>query len=183
MAKRLRNKQGAIVALELAAEEMAHVLGVEVDDLASWTKTIPPYAKAKGEVIYRVRNVEELNHLKKRVTLLRTRMNEDAVASVEKAGLLDAYSALASDCPSGITAHVWRSYALIVLMQIRYGKMLDAKELAERAGLTKADGSPDVSMAEKHIRLLQGVHKLRIGKDKWEGQWEHEGLPEAWRGT
>src|ERR1035437_1705380 len=120
MAKRLRNKQGAIVALELSAKEMAHVLGVEIEDLSGWTKAIPPYAKAKGEIIYRVHNVEELNHLKKRVMLLRTRMNEDAVANVEKAGLLDAYSALASDCPSGITAHVWRSYALIVLMQVRY---------------------------------------------------------------
>lgn len=183
MAQRLRNKEGVIVALELDTQEMAHILGVTEEDLTSWSKAIPPYAQAKGSLVYRVRNIDELNHIKKRVMLLRTRMSEETVKGVEEAGLLDAYASLATDCPAGITAHVWRSYALIVLMQIRYGKMIDEQELAERAGLINAEGKLDVEMAKKHIRLLCGIHKLRVGKDKWEGQWEHDGLPEAWRGA
>jgi hypothetical protein len=187
MAKRLRDKDGNIVAIELGQEEMAHTIGVEVEDLLQWTISVPPHTKRDDETIYRIANIQELNHFKKRVALLRTRMSEKAVANVEKAGLLDAYAALAEDCPTGITAHVWRSYALVVLMQIRYGKMIDAEELAVRAGLTETNDAgqvvPSVSMAKKHLRLLQATNKLKIGTDKWAGQWEHKGLPESWRGA
>jgi hypothetical protein len=188
MAKRLRNSQGAVVALELSEHEMALVLGVEAEELQSWPKIVAPYAKAKGEAIYRVRDADELGLVKKRVGLLRTRMSEDAVASVEEAGLLDAYAALAADCPPGITVHVWRSYAIVVLMQVRYGKMLDAEELARRAGLALPDGKPDVAMAKKHLRLLVGIGKLRVGKkvskdEDWTGQWHHQGLPEAFQSS
>jgi hypothetical protein len=115
-------------------------------------------------------------------------MSEQAVANIEEAGLLDAYAALAEDCPQGLTVHVWRSYALVVLMQVRYGKMIGVKELAERAKLVSIDpesgeAKPDLKMAQKHLRLLQSVDGgwLKIGTDKWTGQWEHRGLPQSWR--
>jgi len=187
MARRLRDNSGNIVALELDVKEMAHTLAIEIDDLKSWQASIPVYARSSGELVYRIKNVNELNHLKKRVALLRTRMSEQAVANVEDAGLLDSYAALAGDCPDGITAHVWRSYALVVLMQVRYGRMIDAKELAERAGLTEADSDGNTqaseSMAKKHLRLLQALGYLKIGTGDWENQWEHRGLPESWRGA
>jgi len=195
MVRRLRDKNGAIVAIELTAAEMAQTLGVPVEDLVQWTTLVPPHSGVAEAAIYRVASVKEVNHLKKRVALLKTRMSEEAVANVEEAGLLDSYAALAEDCPEGITAHVWRSYALVVLMQVRYGKMIDAKELAERAGLTEVDPNtgklrPSVDMARKHLRLLQSVGPvgdtgtyLKVGTGPWEGQWEHKGLPKSWRGA
>jgi|ERR1035437_7551103 hypothetical protein len=186
MAKRLRNKDGHVLAIELEVEEMANALGIEVEDLMEWQISIPPYSQEHGKITYRISDMQEINRWKKRVALLRTRMSEKAVINVEEAGLLDAYAALAEDCPAGITAHVWRSYALVVLLQTRYGKMVDAKELAERARLTKTDPATgkevvDVEMAKKHLRLLQGLGQLRIGEGKWEGEWFHKGLPRSWR--
>jgi hypothetical protein len=190
MARRLRDKSGAIVAIELTDKEMSQALDIELEDLRAWTNAIPVYARSGENTLYRVHDVKELNHLKKRVALLRTRMSEKAVANVEEAGLLDSYAALAEDCPKGLTAHVWRSYALVVLMQVRYGKMIDVQELAERAGLVTVDKEsgeprPDISMAAKHLRLLQSVDGgyLKVGTDKWSGQWEHQGLPKSWRGV
>jgi hypothetical protein len=202
MARRLRDpKTDKIIAIEMSLTEMASALGTETEMLQEWPRLIPPYSGMGASSVYRVASVKELNHLKKRVALLRTHMSEEAVANVEKAGLLDSYAALAEDCPKGITAHVWRSYALIVLMQIRYGKMIGAKELAERAGLTEIDpetgkARPNIELAEKHIRLLMSVGPqeeadkwntvskyLQEGKGEWEGQWEHKGLPKAWRGA
>ena len=160
MAHRLTDKNGTVVAIELSEAEMAQALDVQLDDLREWTTTIPTYAQASGQPVYRIHGVKELNHLKKRVALLNTRMSEAAVASVEEAELLDSYAALAADCPKGLTAHVWRSYGLVVLMQVRYGKMIDARELAERAGLNDPKtGKPSVEIARKHLRLLQSVER------------------------
>jgi hypothetical protein len=185
--KRLKDKTGTVVALELNADEMAKALGVRVEDLEMWTRSVPPASVDNGIFLYRVGSPKDVQLLKKRAALLRTRMTEEAVARVEAEGLLDAYSALAEDCPPGITAHVWRSYGLVVLMQVRYGKMLDAVELAERAGLQEEDPEtgamrPSVATATQHLRLLRGLGFLREGDQDWKGQWRHQGLPRAWRG-
>lgn len=188
MAKFLRHpKTNKIVRIEIPAKEMAEsVLGVEVESLAKWKKAIPP-ARGEGEnAIYAVKSRKELQLYKKRAALLRTQMTEQAVFNVERAGLLDAYAALAEDCPAGITAHMWRSYGLVVLMQARYGKMIGAEELARRAGMVKIDENgeelPDVEMAAKHLRVLNALGYLTKGQGEWEGQWQHQGLPKAWRG-
>jgi hypothetical protein len=98
-------------------------------------------------------------------------MSEKAALTVERSGYLDAYAALAEDCPSGLTAHVWRSYALVVMVQNRFQVKIGPHELAERANLRDDD------MAEKHLRLLMALGYL---KDRGEA-WEHKGLPLAWR--
>jgi hypothetical protein len=184
MAKRLRDpRTGQIVRIDFTAEEMAELLGVAVEDLDGWKSTIPPYHEP-GATIYSVKSVEDLNLIRKRVALLKTRMSEAAVRSVEEAGLLDAYAALAEDCPPGVTAHVWRSYGLIVLLQTRYGKMIGPEELARRAGLTEIHAETGerqlgVDLARKHIRILVSLNHLR----QVEGRWEHHGLPKSWRGA
>ena len=185
MARFLRHaKTGKLVRIEIPAREMAEkVLGVELERLLEWKSLIPP-ARGEGEdAVYAVRTREELATLRKRAALLRTNMNEKAVAAVEEAGLLDAYAALAEDCPPGITAHVWRSYGLIVLMQVRYGKKIGAEELARRANLVKLDENgkpvPDVETAAKHIRLLVALGYLA----EEDGRWKHQGLPKSWVGS
>lgn len=177
MARRLRDQDGNIVAIELTLDEMARTLAIVPEDLELWSTLLPAYSPG----IYRVATVSELNTWKKRAAILRTRMSQEAVAKVEQAGLLDAYAGLAEDCPHGIPAHVWRSYGVIVLMQVRYGKKIDAKELAERANLTEVDPAtgklrPSVTLAEKHIRLLTGLKKLTETPERW----EHLGLPKSW---
>ena len=202
MARRLRDKTGKVVRIELSASEMAQTLGIEqkavVGDgsdaptpeqtLASWNTVIPPLRRDNNELVYGFSSAQELSLLKKRAALLRTQMKPEAVANVETQGLLDAYAALAEDCPEGITAHVWRSYGLVVLMQMRYGQKLDAKELAKRAGLTDVDPTTGkrvlgVKTAERHLRLLDALGYLVEGAGKWEGQWQHRGLPQSWRGV
>jgi hypothetical protein len=179
MAKRIRNAKGAVVALEFTATEMAEkVLGVEVDDLLSWERCLPPTKGQGPDAVFRINSPQRLDLLKRRAAVLKTSMSEEAVTAVEKAGLLEAYADLAEDCPEGLTAHVWRSYGLIVLMQTRYGRMIDAAELAERGGLVNRAGKPDTEMAAKHIRLLQALDYLEAR----EGRWEHKGLPRSWTG-
>jgi hypothetical protein len=186
MARRYRDANGKIVKIELTLPEMAKSLGVDADQLEQWTDAIPPAGREGDQPYYAFTSVKELNTLKKRAKVLATGMTEKALANIEAEGLLDAYAALAEDCPKGITVHVWRSYGLVVLMQIRYGKMIDPTELAERAGLAKIDPKtgeavPDVELAEKHLRLLQALGYLQIGEgDEWGGQWKHQGLPAAW---
>lgn len=185
MAKRLRdNKTGKIAAIEFSAAEMAEVLAVEPDDLASWGEAFPPHSGRGEDALYRVYTMDELATWRKRAAVLRTRMSEKAVANVEEAGLLDSYAALAEDCPAGVTAQVWRSYGLIVLMQSRYGQMIGPEELAERANLTEINpdsGKTEISesLAAKHIRLLQALNLIT----EIEGRWEHQGLPKSWRGA
>ena len=202
MARRLRDKNGKVVRIELTATEMAQTLGLIDPDreqaqasapetpeqtLASWKQVIPPLRTDNGALVYGFHSPQELGLFKKRAALLRTRMSPKAVANIEKKNLLDAYAALAEDCPRGITAHVWRSYGLVVLMQIRYGQMLDAAELAKRAGLTDVDETGKrtlgVQTADRHLRLLKALGYLEEGAGKWEGQWKHRGLPESWRGV
>jgi len=180
MARRVRTAEGQ-VALEMSPEEFAgRVLQVAVDHLPRWPNLFP---KPNEYGYYRVNDQQEMNLYRQRAALLRTGMSETAVKNVEQAGLLKGYTDLAVDCPEGITVHVWRSYALIVLMQIKYGLMIDARELAKRAKINKQeDGKtvPDIEMAEKHFRLLAGIGYLQRGEGQWEGQWKHRGLPQAW---
>jgi hypothetical protein len=186
MARKVYDKDSKeLLRIEFTATEMAeNVLGVEVEDLIQWTERIPVERGQGLEAIYAVKDVSEMNLLKKRAALLRTRMSQPAVKNVEAAGLLDAYAALAEDCPPGVTAHVWRSYGVVVLMQTRYGKMIGPEQLATQARLVKPGGKKkdvDIEMAEKHLRLLQALNLLRANRE--EGRWEHQGLPKSWRGA
>lgn len=180
MARRVRTAEGQIV-LEMSPEEFAgRVLQVAVENLPRWPNLFP---QPNEYGYYRVNDQLEMELFRQRAALLSTGMSETAVKNVEQAGLLKAYADLAQDCPPGITAHVWRSYALIVLMQIKYGLMIDAHELAKRAKINKEeDGQlvPDVDLAEKHLRLLAGIGYLLPGQGEWSGQWKHKGLPKAW---
>jgi len=187
VAKQIRGEDGRVTRLEFSAAEMASkILDVPLNRLLRWSDIIPPSKGQGAEGVYSVKSKKSLELIKKRAALLKTGMNTTAVKNVEANKLLDAYAALCSDCPEGITAHVWRSYGLVVLMQVRYGKMIGAEELAKRAGINKeVDGKmiPDLDMAAKHIRLLNSVGYLeQDDSDEWRGQWRHRGLPEAWTG-
>lgn len=184
MAELVRDRsKDAVKRITLSAQEMAEkALKVELKDLKAWSEIIPPEEGSGDDATYVISSRDELQLLRKRAALLRTNMSVAAVQEVERAGLLDAYAALATDCPRGITAHIWRSYGVIVLIQMRYGKMIGPAELAQRAGMVTKKGrkeTPDVEMAERHLRLLQGLGYLR----ELNGRWEHKGLPEAWTGS
>jgi hypothetical protein len=151
----------------------------------------------QGEPVYRITNAADLKLWQKRAILLQTGMGESAVTSVEKGGRLDGYVALAEDCPDGITAHIWRSYAVVVLMQVSHGLKLTAEDLARRAGLVDMDEEGNailgVETARKHLRLLQALGYLqsvevgdtvRIGARNEKAtyaHWLHKGLPKAWQ--
>jgi hypothetical protein len=188
MATRIRNSQGALERIEFDAEEFAELLAVSPDDLASWRRALAPFRYDGQRPIYAVSSREELKLARKRAQILRTGMGEKALAEIERRGLLAAYAALALDCPPGLTAHVWRSYGVVVFMQARYGVKIGAEELAKRAHI-------DVEMAHKHLRLLQALGYLRSvlpGEQVKQGsltyiadkpEWLHQGLPRAWRGA
>jgi hypothetical protein len=207
MPRRVQGKDGAIAYVEFTLDEMAQALSVEQgginadidpEDLQTWTGAIPAAREQDGALVYIVRSKGELELLRKRALILRTGMSERALNNIEKEGVLDAYAALAADTPQGLTAHVWRSYGLVVLMQVRHGVKIDAEELARRARLAERDPKTGkevlgVEMAKKHLRLLQALGYLksvdqgaptRVG-DKTvpapEARWEHKGLPRAWR--
>ena len=125
-------------------------------------------------------------------------MSEKALANIEAQNVLNAYAALAEDCPAGLTVHVWRSYGLVVLMQARHGVMIGAEELAQRARLSQMDPGTGkrvlgVGVARKHLRLLQALGYLKdihAGEQVKQGErvyvaekpeWLHQGLPQAWR--
>lgn len=174
-------KTNAIVRIEMEEKELAHYLGISTDQLEKWQRSFP-----SEDGVWSFRSQETLKSWKDKAALLRTNMSEKAVENVEQAGLLRAYADLAQDCPEGITAHVWRSYGIVVLMQNRYGKTIGPEELARRANLQTQDekgkGVPDVEMARKHLRLLIARGLLSEGQGDWEGRWEHQGLPECFQG-
>lgn len=212
MVRALRNKQGKVEELEYTLVEMAELLGVRpkqageyrevsgADLLEQWQATIKPSGvDADGKPLYRVRRKDDVELWRKRAAVLRTGLSETSVANIEKAGHLNAYAALAVDCPEGIDAHVWRSYAIVVFMQAKHGRMIDAEELAERGSLVELDPATGekrlgISLARKHLRLLQGMRLLKavkpgenvpLGNGKSyqsEGEWLHQGLPHAWQG-
>lgn len=172
------NRSGAIQKIEMDEEGLCEFLKITPEELQKWEALFPAtngiWTVPTGETPPR----QELQTWKKRVALLRTRMTPKAVRNIESVGLLDSYAELAKDCPEGITAHVWRSYGAIVLMQVRHNQKIGPHELALRANLEKiAPGGktePDVDMAAKHIRFLIAQGLLREGED---GLWEHQGLP------
>lgn len=185
MAKRV-TEDGKLVRLEMSCAELADQVGATPETLAGWAPAIKP-SRSKGvKGIYWIKSRKDLVIIKQKAALLKTGMSAEAVLNVVKENLLGPYAELAEDCPEGITVHVWRSYALIVLMQTRYGKMIGADELALRGHINHVENgkvSPDVQMAEKHIRLLCGIGYLSLGKKEWDGQWKHRGLPKAWGGN
>lgn len=194
MPRRVPGKNGTIAYVEFEPAELAQLLEVDVDALESWSKAIPPAKVEDGRRLYTIRSKAEVSLLKKRSAILRTGMSEKALANIEREDLLDAYAALAEDCPEGLTAHIWRSYGLVVLMQQQHGIKIDAEELARRARLAEIDPATGkqvlgVGMAKKHLRLLQALGRLRSlepgdrdasGKVVEEPRWEHSGLPQAW---
>lgn len=180
MMRRLTDKKtGHVVAIEADSAGMAKLLSVPEERLSEWSKLLKPHHQEDDGPRWWIKSKDELLALKQRAAVLNTNMTEAAVKQIEKTGLLPAYAALAEDCPQGVTAHLWRSYGVVVLLQARYGKMIGAKELAERASLVDKDGKPDEKTAEKHLRLLQALDLLQEG----DGRWEHRGLPKSWRGN
>jgi len=183
MARRILDERGRVQYVELAGEEMARLCGVDVEQLQSWSELVPPHAGAGADAVYRYRSEDDLRLARQRAAVLRTRMSIEAVRNVEAEGRLAAYAALAQDCPEGITAHVYRSYLIVCLMQQQHDIMLDAEALAGRAGLNEYEPltdrvEPSPELARKHLRLLQAVGLLRNAGDRW----EFSGLPAAARG-
>jgi hypothetical protein len=207
MPQRVQGKDGRVAYVEFTLDEMAKALSIEQpglsaeidkEELETWRQAIPPAREQDGQPVYTIRSKSELELLRKRAMILRTGMSERALKNIEQEGVLDAYAALAADCPQGLTAHVWRSYGLVVLMQVRHSVKIDAEELAKRARLAERDPKTGkevlgVDMARKHLRLLQALGYLknieqgdpvRVG-DKTvpapDARWEHLGLPRAWQ--
>jgi hypothetical protein len=168
----------------MSESELARYLGASEEQLRVWEETFPPDPDNSDQ--WSFGSEEELKVWRQRAALLRTNMSARAVRNVEEAGLLQAYADLAEDCPEGITAHVWRSYGIVVLMQTRYGKTIGPAELARRANLQRLgkDGKqePDEDMARKHLRLLIARGLLDEGSGDWSGRWEHQGLPKCFQG-
>lgn len=171
-------KTGAVLEAKMDSEGACKILGATPEELEEWQKTFPSengiwsFGGPGGGA------QKEISDGRKKLAVLRTRMTEKAVANVEQAGLLDAYAALAEDCPEGLTAHVWRSYGAVVVMQVRGNQKIGPHELALRARLEKitpeGDTEPDTETASKHLRFLIAKGLLRDEGDRW----GHEGLPE-----
>lgn len=173
MARRVVDKKtGKVRLVELTQVELAQTFGVTAEDLERWSELIPSETEG-GRRLYRYHSEDELRLARERAQVLSTRMSPEAVRNIEADGRLSAYAALAAECPPGITAHVYRSFVVVFLVQYKTGLMLDAEGLAIRAGLNERDPvsgevQPSPELARKHLRLLQAVGLLRNGADRWE---------------
>lgn len=207
MPKRVPGEGGTTAYVEFSSAELVKALeqyrpnidlNITTEDLEEWSQAIPPARVEDGQNVYIIHSPKELDLIHKRALILRTRMSEKALVNIEEQNVLNAYAALAEDCPDGLTVHVWRSYGLVVLMQARHGAMIDAEELAQRARLSQLDPSTGkrvlgVDVARKHLRLLQALSYLKavkVGEQVKQGEriyvaekpeWLHQGLPQAWR--
>lgn len=173
MARRAVDANGRIRSVELSVAEFAQLLDTTPEKLMEWQDVVPATRDDDGTLRYRFSRQEDLRLARQRVAVLRTRMSGAAVRNVEKSGRLAAYADLAVDCPDGITAHVYRSFLVVVLVQRRTGLMLDAEGLAMRAQLTEVDSATgeakiSAAMAHKHLRLLQAVGLLIHAGERWE---------------
>jgi hypothetical protein len=198
MPNRIKDAEGKILYIEFNLAEVAELLAVEPDRLERWSSAIPAAREVPGDRIYQVHSQDQLALWRKRALVLRTGMSEKQLAAIEREGVLPAYATLAVDCPEGLPLHVWRSYGVVVLMQVRYGIKIDAEELAKRAKLVDVDPTTrkktlGVRMAQKHLDLLQwSAHvlteirpgmRVKVGdrvEVASEARWEHKGLPQAW---
>lgn len=172
------DSEGNIVSMHYTREEVLALFRIDEQQLEDWGDLI---GEESDEYVFAP---AELRLVAERVAVLKTGMSVGEVRGIERSGLLHGYAELAQDAPPGISAAVWRSYAVIVLYQTEYHRALNAYELAEIAQLKEInpltneyEESPD--MAKMHIRLLQGTpmeegKKLLAMKD---GAWEHHGLP------
>lgn len=173
MARRVVDKRtGRVTLVEFNRTELAGTFQVSEQDLERWQELLP-FEEEGGEPLYRYRSEQELRLARERAAVLSTRMSMEAVRNIEDDGRLSAYATLASECPAGITAHVYRSFVVVFLVQYKTGLMLDAEGLAVRAGLNERDQvtgaiQPSPELARKHLRLLQAVGLLRHGADRWE---------------
>jgi hypothetical protein len=199
MMRKLLDPAGKVTAVEYTIEEVSQLLGVDPDQLREWSASIIPSSKdEEGKPLYRVASASQLKLWQKRAVILATGMSEQSLAQVEESGRLDSYAALAEDAPDGISAHIWRSYALVVLMQAKYSLKLTAEDLAKRAGLVDTNETGKtvlgVETAKKHLRFLQALGYLQsveIGdvirvsgrnEKATYAHWIHKGLPKAWQG-
>lgn len=173
MARRLNDEHGRVVWVDFSRAEFARSLKISEQQLADWQEVIPHDRIEDGEVIYRFASHDDLRLARMRAGVLRTKMSIEALANVEAQGMLEAYYKLSLDCPEGLTAHVYRSYVVLLVVQQKTGLMLDAAALAERANLNQENpetGKPEPSeeFGRKHLRLLQAVGILEHGGERWE---------------
>lgn len=183
MARRILNDQDQVVAMEFSRAELAQLWKVSEMDLDSWAELVPPTSTGPdGAPVYHFTREQYQGEVSKLLMILRTRMSVPQVQKIIKEGMLDAYAALAEDCPyeRGITAHVWRSYAIIVHIQEEEGRAIDEHELAWRGRLMRrnpATGAvePSPSLAAKHISLLHNARMLDVEGSKW----VHRGMPKS----
>jgi hypothetical protein len=178
MPRRVLDRNGNITAVVYTRDELLALFRIDEEQLAEWSELIGPEGDEYSFEPAMLQTVAD------RVAVLKTGMSVDDVRGVEADGYLRGYAELAQDAPAGITAHVWRSYAVIVMYQTEQLTALNAYELAEIAQLKeinpltgKFEESP--ALAKMHLRLLQGTHtedgdKLLMMRD---GTWEHHGLP------
>lgn len=171
MARRAIDDAGRVLFIEFSTQELARLFRIDLTDLLGYADLLADEQAPDGAWRYNTAGAFDL--ARNRAAILRTRMSREALANIEAEGMLDSYAKLAVDCPEGITAHVYRSYVTVYLMQVQHGVMLDAAALAERAGLAEPDpidGTPrrSVELAKRHLRLLQAVGVLTRGAERWE---------------
>lgn len=177
MARRTLDNEGNVTHVTYESDtEVLALLEVSPDQYATWKQYLG--GKHKGSQITFTPAQLKLAH--QRAAVLKTGMSIEDVQAVEGRNLMPGYAQLAVDAPAGITAHVWRSYAVVVLYQSKHHKALNAYELAEIAQLQevnpltgKLEESPQ--LAKMHLALLGG-EKLLVMQD---GAWRHHGLPQC----
>lgn len=186
MIRRVRDKHGRIVRLDMTADEAAKLLDVTEEQLADWAELLP-FQTVSDTAIYSFRNQEEMTLYRQRAAILKTQCRIDVVKDMEERGLLSAYAGLAEDCPPGLSVLEWRSYAIVVLMQMKARVKLTPAELAKRANLVEVDSKGevqiDIQSAERHLRMLTSLNYLEEGEDHdGRSSWIHKGLPKCMRG-
>jgi hypothetical protein len=181
MPRRLLAPDGSVQRVAYTHAELMELLETDHEQFEDWQDLIVHVRKGDVHLF----TPEQLARTVDRVAILRTGMYVDEVRGIESMGRLRAYADLAKDAPPGITAHVWRTYAVIVLYQTaETPRALDAYELAEVAQIKamnpltgKFEESPE--LAKMHIALLHGTRTADGQRllHKHGGAWEHQGLP------
>jgi DNA-binding transcriptional MerR regulator len=185
VAKRIIHDDGN-VSVEFSADELAALFDLTHQQLHDWAEVLNPLADDIGNTYYRFSARDEMRKIRHRLLILRSGVTIQQLEAIEQSGeqILQGYAAFAQDAPAGISAIVWRTYAIVVYMQVQYSKALTAEELAIHANghLDDIDPltgeiKPSAELAAQHLRLLQNVGALR-----WTGSgWDHIGLPVCMR--
>lgn len=184
MPRRVLAPDGSVARLLYTHAELLRLLVIDDERYEQWRELIEHGRHGDMHAF----TPEQLARTVDRVAVLRTGMYVGEVRGIERMGRLRAYADLAQDAPPGITAHVWRSYAVIVMYQTLPDKdkrrALDAYELAEVAQIKEMnpltgefEESPE--LAKMHLALLHGTRMADGARllHKSGGVWEHQGLP------